>query len=874
MLRARPVNVMDLVHSLVAVALFFCVLRRARAQDNLCPDGTWTHATWDYPGDDDSSQGSYCYKSFNYMYSWNDAQAHCRTQTDAFGTPANLATIHSHAENGFVNGLSGSNTAEWIGATRQYPVQNNYEGGHFHGGSNSNQQGWLGSDGSRAVGIASQLVAELTNNGYPEDWAPDDMDVFQYWDPSFNFNFASNAADCGYAMTFWVPTLCDTAFEVVSSFTCKVPAYAPAGHYLASEGAIRGEWGYYYDAQACPVGRYRSTPNNDGSNAYDVNIDCLPCPAGSYGEDEAMTTAECTGPCLPGYYCLAGSSSSTAAPCAAGYYGVSGSHTSPFCSGPCTAGYYCEEGTTEPITKCEAGHYGASGQSFPECSGECSAGYYCESGSVSSTQNMCGSGKFYPAAWYCPQGSGEPLPVSAGHYTMCVDGSTDTADPHAAATRSDQEPALRGNFAVQGELHPCPIGRYGSSTGLDSNLCSGPCRAGYYCPEGSEQQDEENCAPPGSDDDEGQRYYCAEGALQRLIATDTDVDAGIVGEYTGVLDENGLCVQANDEDPRPKNRECKMDCPDGKLCVNGQLLQEFEWMSFQGMKCHCNHGMCIANKYSDEVTDQQSSNPDFNWRAFVVGGFKARYFDPDAQEMTFVEDFEFGTFAVSNQCKDDPYRENPFYITAENYLTLKDLDGHANGFNHEECAMYIFEIHAQYLGQSQTCFVRLSPRDENDIPYFDPPLDNEGYLSLDGWTVDERSSRNTVIGEPDFAKDKDVGQGLSYTIIGGNDDDMFWMRECNGQLYVNKDLETNGEELDAAVQDTYDLEIEINDDPNNFGSSETISGTIRVNVVNINDPPLLNTTHPGSCIVQDTEYIRCFTVEEGMVRMDVQRSQY
>ena len=54
----------------------------------------------------------------------------------------------------------------------------------------------------------------------------------------------------------------------------------------------------------------------------------------------------------------------------------------------------------------------------------------------------------------------------------------------------------------------------------------------------------------------------------------------------------------------------------------------------------------------------------------------------------------------------------------------------------------------------------------------------------------ERSARNTKVGGESYALDKDDGQSLEYSIISGNDDgngnEMFWIKKCSGQIYVNK----------------------------------------------------------------------------------------
>ena len=49
--------------------------------------------------------------------------------------------------------------------------------------------------------------------------------------------------------------------------------------------------------------------------------------------------------------------------------------------------------------------------------------------------------------------------------------------------------------------------RYGSSHGLESSLCSGPCKGGYYCPMGSTRMDEYSCG--------NSSFFCPEESFHR-----------------------------------------------------------------------------------------------------------------------------------------------------------------------------------------------------------------------------------------------------------------------------------------------------------------------------------------------------------------------
>ena len=95
------------------------------------------------------------------------------------------------------------------------------------------------------------------------------------------------------------------------------------------------------------------------------------------------------------------------------------------------------------------------------CAGKCSAGYYCSAGSGSATQNACPSGD---KSVYCPAGSAEPVAVSPGY--------------KAASGQTKQEPCPAGSYCSGGVQKDCPVGRYGSASGLFTAECSGECQAG------------------------------------------------------------------------------------------------------------------------------------------------------------------------------------------------------------------------------------------------------------------------------------------------------------------------------------------------------------------------------------------------------------
>jgi hypothetical protein len=166
---------------------------------------------------------------------------------------------------------------------------------------------------------------------------------------------------------------------------------------------------------------------------------------------------------------------------------------------------------------CAPGRYGnvsgLYGQGSSYCSGLCDAGYFCPEGSTSPRQNECGH-----IGVYCPQGSAVAIPVSAGRKTV-NDGGTDS-------TRKTDELCDPGHYCVNGIQIQCPIGRYGDSYGLQSDLCTNDCLAGEYCPLGSVHP---KICEKG--------YYCPEGGVR------SPCPAGEYGMIIGLKDSrcSGLC---------------------------------------------------------------------------------------------------------------------------------------------------------------------------------------------------------------------------------------------------------------------------------------------------------------------------------------------
>ena len=193
--------------------------------------------------------------------------------------------------------------------------------------------------------------------------------------------------------------------------------------------------------------------------------------------------------------------------CPGGSYGNTTGLSAPNCTGTCDDGFVCRPGSTTPN----------------DAAGTCLAGYYCPSRS-SSTERECGD-----PAHFCPAASTSPLQVRAGFYSSplevpgtvrqselpcedgfrCVDGvrtecssensgegndnvyclngqlqRVDTGSYSSGGVsglRTGQQTCEEGHWCNNGRRFLCPMGTYGSTTGLVDATCSGNCTLVIIC---------------------------------------------------------------------------------------------------------------------------------------------------------------------------------------------------------------------------------------------------------------------------------------------------------------------------------------------------------------------------------------------------------
>jgi hypothetical protein len=313
---------------------------------------------------------------------------------------------------------------------------------------------------------------------------------------------------------------CDTG----PAFTCAVDAFDSTctSTYCNVNGVCD-------EPAMCSLGEYFSFSYvENGQRA----TRCLQCPAGRFGNSTSLRTSACSGLCTQGYYCPLGSSTPTQMECGGvhvicpegspapvlvsmGMYSVAlpeltadfdstVNFATRYLEAPCLPGYYCSNGSAYP---CPVGTYGnRTGLATASCSDSCRSGQYCDIGSVVPT--ICDKG------FYCPDGRGHsPCPagtfgISKGQKWVCNIFPLVITLFVGLKDASCSGPCRPGFYCSQGSTSPrqvpCPPGTFGAAFGHADSACSGACTVGSFCPAGSVSGTSVACGSPS--------LYCPSGS--------------------------------------------------------------------------------------------------------------------------------------------------------------------------------------------------------------------------------------------------------------------------------------------------------------------------------------------------------------------------
>lgn len=272
--------------------------------------------------------------------------------------------------------------------------------------------------------------------------------------------------------------------------------------------------------------------------------------------------------CPQGHYCLEGTKHAVEYPCNAGFFNPKlGAENISSCL-LCSAGSYCQGyGNVNPTNSCAAGYYCPGGNTVATPTAtQCQPGYYCPIGSVNMT--YCTAGSYCNAprlsapaglcseGFYCPIGSKSEEEMECPPGFFCRSGSP---SPTACPTGTYLPSTKAVNIS---NCLDCDHGSYCGEKNL--SRVSGPCNAGFYCPEGQERPD-----PPAFVCPTG--HYC-----QSNVGFPTRCENGTY------QNENGTSV-------------CKT-CEAGYFCDN--TLEPVTTLS--GRKCIAGHYCPQGTRYANE----------------------------------------------------------------------------------------------------------------------------------------------------------------------------------------------------------------------------------------------------------------------------------
>ena len=589
----------------------------------------------------------------------------------------------------------------------------------------------------------------------------------------------------------WEDTSPSTAWSDTSSASYCKPC--PAGYYSihANANIQKGTSGQAA-CTACPKGKFgdeNQYPNRDTADY------CQACPAGRYGDEDAMSDSQCKGECKKGFYCPSnvlnthayGGTPTSNPPqleITAGHYGAAGSTSAT--PHVCPAGYFCPQGSGD--TDCtSATTWTSSTLKDSRCKHLCGQGSGCEQ-NVNVGSSTC----------YCPSGSTTPLFIDPGFYS-----SGSGKDDNVVMTRDTQTPCNPPNYCLGGTCngancdgwyHPCPAGKYGSTTGIkhaggitdpnNANYNSQclPCQAGYRCAEGSNKATAATCGTGN----ETQKYYCPEGTG----ATPITVDANKITVCPPTSPNGANCA---------KNvREAQADCPAGYSCQNGEA-KSVKWQDSNGL------GICkIKNQLDPKAGEGSGQIPEKSNNAQVMGRDSSgtwveTNFDVRARNIND-GDIPDGGFTKSTEtCLQGTLKDtttNHFNMVSGFVKSNQELDTIA-------CTKYSLTITATdgtvSPNPTGTCTLVIEVTNVNDAPSY-IPLGLVDRAIYERSSVGSRANRAAVLGSDGkysmgdvvtsaLTSDPDVGQDVFYSLEFAYptiSNETFGVSKCSGDVYVKK----------------------------------------------------------------------------------------
>ena len=482
-----------------------------------------------------------------------------------------------------------------------------------------------------------------------------------------------------------------------------------------------------------------------------------------------------------------------------------GKFQSAYAQGSCSP---CLAGTVQPSTgqsscnNCGTGQFQNSDQQ-QECK-NCGTGQYTDQ----TTQSECKD---------CEKGFYQSEKGKDG-CTACATGQFQSSigqggcDDCGRGSYSDEE----GKKACD----QCPVGRYGASKGLNSNLCTGPCKKGYHCPLESTSSTQRDCpvayTPPVADGVRA-KFYCEEGQGRKTVSANY---------YT--LPQGSASLD---------HRESQLVCPSDYYCTDGIAKPKLSWNEGTG----CNPEIVgVVETVQLEIQEDKSATAPSAWE-----------FPASAPGFGGGAVITYSITLFPDGCSGNPSTttQNAMFQVGSSNAVLQ-VSG-STTLDAESCTdKYYLQIEAKATEGTSVattrCNLAVTVGDINEAPVV-----TFGQVRH----IEEESPVNTPIGDPIQASDPeaDIGkQELLWSIQSCTNNGQIVnpcpmkIAACGGQLSVEV---SNGLDTDVLDKDWFDLVVKATDDDESNPLSNTAS--VRVFIDPVNEPPMIKAENNTFLVPED-----------------------
>ena len=340
-------------------------------------------------------------------------------------------------------------------------------------------------------------------------------------------------------------------------------------------------------------------------------------------------------------------------------------------------------------------------------------------------------------------------------------------------------------------IQPCAAGFYGSSTGLSTSTCSGPCPPGYFCPNGT--------AVPTANPCGSAAYYCPQGSSVPVACIISSI-SGMTTPFVGAATTRTGCEI----------------CPANRVCNLGQLVPGTDFGNY------CPNG--AITMYMNVTGSLNVVDVGRSLIASAPGWLAGASIDYNISSVT----------AIDTTCTSI----NVFsYNINTNYLSLNPA-----GADFSQCinGYYITLTAARLNDPYPLIGERVTPSQCRITMKLSQPPRVPTLTCLSSVAVKEFSLLGTVVPKASTAVDLNTQSSLSYSLasfqsVPSGQANPFYVDTCSGELKTVDDIF-------SWVASSYIIELRVDSDGNWLKGSFFSTCTFSVNVTRVNVLPVLTVT--------------------------------